>query len=293
MHTVISRLNDNYSDNRLLYWAFLFSLIVHLVLFLVMYSGEWLNMSFFEKDQKQYEEVEIIFPENKPRQIVQNINENELMPEDSDLLSDKNSRARNEQLLQQTGIQPMSEGNVPFANLNQPEPQPGETVYRSSSKKFSRDALTGKHDSRPISESARQEAAQAYSANNIQQNIQDQQKFSADAVGNISLSTYAWEWAPYINQFRDKLLRVWYAPPAYYQLGLIHGYSVVRIEINRLGEIINMEVLKHIGHESLQVASTGAVEAVFPFRPLPDNFPEETLTLTLTMIYPNLRERRN
>ena len=56
-------------------------------------------IDFTEDDENLPEEVTVIFPENKPeskpRQIVENMNENEETPDESDLLSDRNSRAAN------------------------------------------------------------------------------------------------------------------------------------------------------------------------------------------------------
>ena len=67
-------------------------------------------------------------------------------------------------------------------------------------------------------------------------NIYDQKEFSADQLGDdISLSTYAWEWAPYINAFKRKLYTVWFTPPAYYRLGLIHGQTIIRFTITKDG----------------------------------------------------------
>ena len=119
-----------------------------------------------------------------------------------------------------------------------------------------------------------------------------QRKFSVEDIGAISLSTYRWEWAPYINAMKNKLHRVWYAPTAYYKLGLIHGQTIIRYTIDRSGNITDMEVLNHNGHSSLENSSVSAINALFPFLPLPENFPEETLTITVKLIYPNLRARR-
>ena len=74
---------------------------------------------------------------------------------------------------------------------------------------------------------------------------------------------------------------------------LIYGYTKIRFSISKNGQLLNYEVLEHRGHESLQVSSENAIKSSFPFKPLPQNFPEETLTITANLIYPNLRERRN
>ena len=108
-------------------------------------------------------------------------------------------------------------------------------------------------------------------------------------MGDITLSTYAWEWAPYINALKQKLYTVWFTPPAYNRLGLIYGQTVIEFSISRDGKLIYYKVLSHQGHESLEKSSVNAITAVFPFKKLPDNFPEDNLTITARLIYPKLK----
>jgi outer membrane biosynthesis protein TonB len=218
------------------------------------------------------------------------LNENEEIPTKSDLLSDKNSRARNEKILENISDQPATDGNVPIPNLSRPYSAPAFTQNKPV-KKFSRESLTGERVSYSSAEEvAAEQQSQASDGTN---NVFKQEEFSADELKNISLSTYQWAWAPYINEFKRKLFRVWYAPPAYYQLGLIYGYTVIRFTIDRNGNILDKQILKHEGHSSLEQSSSNAIDAVFPLKPLPAHFPDETLTLTIQMIYPNLRPGSN
>ena len=113
--------------------------------------------------------------------------------------------------------------------------------------------------------------------------------FSSNKLGDISLSTYKWEWAPYIFKMKQKLYRVWTAPPAYTQMGIIYGQTVLHLRIQRDGTMTGLEVLKHDGHVSLQISSENAMHALFPFDRLPDNFPDRELELTITLVYPDLR----
>ena len=194
------------------------------------------------------------------------------------------------------GFQPLSNGNIPFENLTQPNVTPS-MIQNPISKKFSRDALVGKQlendenvdfNNKEVLEAGDQSTQQMVTTNNIY----EQKQFSADQVGDVSLSTYAWEWAPYINAFKRKLYQVWFSPSAYYRLGLIHGYTVMRFSISRNGKLLDFELLEHKGHESLETSSVNAIKSVFPFKKLPDHFPDEKLTITAKLIYPNLRERR-
>ena len=247
-------------------------------------------------------EVTVLFPENKPKPpekemyIVDNQNENEAVPDNANLLSEKNSRATNPQAGPELSKNnPMSEGNTPLQELSQRSGE--ETPFRPFNyKPFSSAALVGKQvnqpnnaegSDNPFEQKEQQEMQNAGSGNDQRF---DQPKFSVEEVGALSLSTYAWEWAPYIQKLKNKHKSVWYAPPAYTQLGLIHGYTKIVFEIGRDGNLIRSKVIDHQGHESLQIASEASIKAIFPFLPLPDDFPDETLTITATLIYPDLRK---
>jgi outer membrane biosynthesis protein TonB len=274
--------------------AFILSALFHIILLLLL-NADLYKIDLGKDETEIPEEVTIVFPENKPKRVVENMNENEQVPDMSDLLSDRNSRATNPEFRDQFGNQPALEGNTPFENLTMPS-QTERSAPFLPNRKFSRDVLA-LNKSGPDAESffstdepdvgrADQSAQDRQTTNNIF----DQKQFSADQLGSFSLSTYAWEWAPYINAMKRKLQQVWFAPAAYYRLGLIYGYTVIRYEVTREGNLAGYEVLEHRGHESLKQSSINAIESLFPFRPLPENFPEKTLTITAHLIYPNLRE---
>ena len=293
MHVILAKYKNLDREKRIYTIAFLLSLLLHVVLVLV-FTRDMLIIDLTPEEKDMPEEVTFVFPENKPKSIVENINKNDEIPDDSDFLSDFNSRARNEKLLKNIANQPMSEGNIPMANLTRPNLQ-NELRKQFQTKKFSKDALMNKEYSTNQS-STFQDKTQLMQESNLanQQstnNNYDQKQFSADQLGDISLSTYAWEWAPYINAFKRKLYTVWFTPAAYHRLGLIFGQTVIRFTITRDGKISDYEVLEHQGHESLERSSVNAITAVFPFKPLPDKFPEESLTITARLIYPNLRRR--
>ena len=293
MHVILAKYRNLDREKRIYTIAFFISLLLHII-FVIIFTKDLFIIDLTPEEKDLPEEVTVVFPENKPKTIVENINKNDEVPDDSDFLSDFNSRARNERLLKDIANQPMSEGNIPEANLTRPNLQT-ELREQFQTKKFSKDALINK-DISTNQASTFNEQSQLMQESNIanQQstnNNYNQKEFSADQLGDISLSTYAWEWAPYINAFKRKLYSVWFTPPAYHRLGLIYGQTIIRFTITKEGNISNYEVLEHQGHESLERSSVNAITAVFPFKPLPENFPEESLTITARLIYPNLRRR--
>ena len=286
-------------EKRIYIIAFILSAILH-ILFLFLFKFDLLFINFGSDAEKIPEEVTVVFPENKPeekpRQIVENMNENEQIPEKSDLLSDRNSRAANPDVGDLAANQPRSDGNVPIPNLTNPNITTKPSQFLPS-KKFSKDALRkselaekDENIFKPKYEDVSQSTQSASVDQQTTDNIYNQKKFSADQLGNITLSTYAWEWAPYINALKRKLHSVWFAPVAYYRLGLIYGHTDIRFSISRDGKLLHYEVLEHQGHESLEQSSVNAIQSVFPFKSLPASFPEQQLTITARLIYPNLRE---
>ena len=123
-------------------------------------------------------------------------------------------------------------------------------------------------------------------------------EFDQEAIGRIganvavtgafSLSTYKWDFAPWMHRFEQDLHQHWHAPYAY-RLGVIHGQTQIRLVIERDGRPSVMEVIGTEGHESLHQASVAALMAFTPYTPLPPGFPEENLVIILTLHYPAWR----
>lgn len=302
MHVIKLTYDSLDKEKRKFIFALIISLLFHLFLFYLLKSEDAYRIDLEQPPKKPLKELTVFFPENKPKQIVENFNENEEVPEKSDLLSERNSRAKNESLLEQRQNQPSSMGNTPFANLSQPRSLAQNSCAKNFSsgatERFSREALLGDKAFQTSDKSRIDRFTPASIETQVKENegtnnLYDQKEFSADKLGSLTLSTYAWEWASYINYFKKRLYEVWRTPPAYFSLGLIHGYTVICLIIDRNGRMVNSQVLEHKGHFSLQISSENAINAVFPLKPLPVDFPDETLTLTLTMVYPNLRKREN
>lgn len=278
-------------EKRIYTISFLLSLLLHTI-FVIIFIKDIVIIDLSPEEKDLPEEVTVLFPENKPKSIVENINENNEIPDESDYLSDFNSKARIERLLRELGNQPLSDGNIPFANLTRPNLQK-QLQKQFQTKKFSKDALMGKTVNDYQNNHYQTESQQAQE--NIQanqsttNNIYNQKQFSADQMGDISLSTYAWEWAPYINALKRKLYTVWFTPAAYHRLGLIYGQTVIEFSISKEGKLLYYKVHDHQGHESLEKSSVNAITAVFPFKKLPNHFPEDNLTITARLIYPKLR----
>nr|HQU74647.1 hypothetical protein [Calditrichia bacterium] len=151
-----------------------------------------------------------------------------------------------------------------------------EVQSRGAQKVFSKNVLTGSPESRV------QRPASEFQKGLAQVAQPNEKPFE---MGNFRLSTVNWDYVPWMEAFKGRLLFVWIAPAAYH-MGLIDGYTDIRFRVSRAGELLGYEVLDHHGHPSLQESSVNAIVSVFPFRPLPDHFPDEVLEITGRLIYP-------
>ncbi len=113
----------------------------------------------------------------------------------------------------------------------------------------------------------------------------DQRQSAADVLGGITLNTYNWDFAWYIIEMKKKLRSNVHPPGAFSPLGLIDGQTLLSFKVMPDGRVKDLKVIDYRGDKTLMETSVDAVEDSSPFRPLPDNFPEEYLELTWTFIY--------
>ncbi|MCK4893175.1 MAG: energy transducer TonB [Calditrichia bacterium] len=292
----------NWKERKTIYIALIVSVLLHLI-GLILITND--NLFAFSKTEppEPPEPLELVFEQPKqPEQqlpekfyeIVENPNASGDEPTQSDRLSTQSS------ISQAPVIMPGQIREVPGSETEQKNraasQQPTEEMQErlqqaleksilayKENRTFSRSALTGEMMTQEERETSEQPA-------NRGETMHRPDGFNADMVGDFALSSYEWEWAPWWLAFKRKLYRVWYVPAAYSELGLIHGHTILSFKISRNGEITELKVLRQVGHSSLETSSVNAVEAVFPFLPLPKEFPDEYLEVALKLIYPNLRE---
>jgi len=104
-------------------------------------------------------------------------------------------------------------------------------------------------------------------------------------VGDFSLNTWEWNYAPWLQAFGNTLMRNWVVPEGR-RLGLIWGKTVMRVVVERDGRVSLAEILETDGHESLHNASRAALLSSSPLAPLPTHFPLPHLEIRLTMSVP-------
>jgi outer membrane biosynthesis protein TonB len=104
--------------------------------------------------------------------------------------------------------------------------------------------------------------------------------------GDFSFSTRAWDYEPYWVYMRDQLYANWHPPAAYKDYGIIRGgWTMVRAVLDRQGHLRNARIIGENGHASLHPASFAAMQGAAPFRPLPADFPDDSLVVTVRFMY--------
>ncbi len=218
-------------------------------------------------------------------------------PESANHISDKNAVAQNSEAPQNLPLgQPFANGASRYGDTAPtPELQAGKTQAATAPEtseelvssrieavrpthgapaNFRREFLTGETEN-----NSRWPYASRY-----QPGLQNSDS-RAPELGSFSLNTYAWDYAPYLLWLKDRVQRNIYPPPAFTQMGIISGRTILRFRITRAGALQHLTLLGYEGHKSLMETSWRAIQASAPFRNLPKDFPEEYLEVTAQFEY--------
>ncbi len=289
-------------ERKIFFYTLIVSVLLHILFLLLFTSTDIFSYEPPADVTEAPQPITLVFEQPRPLQpeplppeerfyeLKENPNANQERPDQTPFISGEFSRSAAPSASQRTPNSPAPRAE---AELQSSAPEKSETAtpFKTFDNQaavlaynppplFSKSLLTGEPDTETREDPDHREGESEVT----------QKEVDAELVGDFALSTYKWEWAPYMLEFQRKLKRHWYAPPAYYRLGLIFGYTIVQFRIDRGGRLHDLKVLRQVGHHSLQEGSVSAIESTFPFLPLPEDFPGPYLTVTMKMIYPNLRE---
>lgn len=306
--------------------VWVYALILTILLHVATVVGIWISRPFAPApvEAQPPDPVELVFapepqaqPSDDPTQFTELPPDRaDEAPEDADLLSNVDSRAQ-DQVEGGDDDTPQMDGDseIPQVAMNpsdgaleppSPEPspelvedpdpidEPREEAQPPSEAIAERAAPLSPEEESPVvkrrSPEPQAELLRPPPGSDIYQSEAENPEGNAGPYGDISLNTWAWDYAPWLQRFKRDFINLWHAPYAYY-MGMIHGWTLVEVEIARNGEMRVLNLLGEEGHSSLTAASLAAFRAVAPFRPLPEHFPEETLILKIKLIYPQARRR--
>ncbi len=280
------------------------SLLLHLLL-LLLYVPLARLMVPATPLQAAEEPLAFEFEEEKPHELVETPESARVdKPQDARFLSDKNALAQNLKKTEVSDGLPYSEGRAEekifagAAPVPAMTPQGAEAVRsepaearRPSEEKppeegtplYQRQVFVqpGKRFSRDLLQQQSAPPAVPFTDSESWNN----RRSSVDALGGVSLSTYEWDYAPYIFYMKQRIREHLYPPQAFVQLGAISGRVMLRFVLHRDGTVHNLEFLGSEGHKSFIEPSMNSIRASDPFKPLPADFPDPELELTWTFIY--------
>jgi hypothetical protein len=288
--------------------ALLLALLIHLGVGLAVREGQWTMAVAAAPEEPP--PVEMTFaPRREPDRFLEQPETREETPERADFLSNVDSRSSSPDPRTADDDLPSSHGaaDAPDVRLVQGRPEspaqpapprpveettpavPEENPDSSDDDVLAERSLLGALVRRaPL---PRPEAPAVESGNfDISQEAMERALNGAQVRDDeILLSTYEWAWKDWIQPFRRGVLEHWNPPSAYF-MGLIHGWAVIRLEVARDGRILSAETMaEEVGHRSLTSAAHLALNGAAPYRPLPDDFPDETLVLEIRFTYPDVR----
>lgn len=261
--------------DRTILWGLVVSVLAHAVLLLPSVRDAFKALDITVKEEVPAEPLEftLVSPPENPTPN----------PERSRFLSSVSSAARDRADRDGTDDVPHGEGRIPIPDT--PSRTPGQEGGGASdipplpsentdlSDAFQRSKFDD--DQSPRTEPSLPE-----------ENPEFRHEGSARAsIGGISLSTTAWDFAPYLLDLKHRIKQHWIPPLAFTALGAVHGYTWVRFRIYPDGHMEACEVVETEGHDSLHRSSANAVKGAAPFRKLPADFPDEYLEITFGFYY--------
>jgi hypothetical protein len=238
--------------------------------------------------------IEVVFTE-RPKMFTELPDDRaEEPPEDADLLSNVDSRARDDSPGGDPNDLPKLEGQseVPQVRMDTGEPQPSPSEpapVLPEPQAIPRTSLLGTLARELVTREAPRSSPTSPGQSDIFQEEMSREEANALLSGEISLSTTEWDFAPWLKAFRRAVTRRWRAPAAYY-MGLIDGWTEIELEVMPNGTVRRVDVIgQDVGHRSLTTAAVFALEGAAPYRALPSHFPEESLVIQIRFMYPRIR----
>jgi len=292
-------------DLRLRTKIIIASLLFHVLFFALWEAGTILDVFGEKVLLKPAEEIQPIVldlqqpePERSmPREVIETPEDAKVVEKQdrANFLSDKNALARNPEADPNVPLgEAFSRGDLDTHELPRPEGPQGKTmnppkpdVRRPEQKPQPQEKKPETADtyvdivrppnSLPSPPPGVQERLPSVRHNNPDSRVED--------TGGLSFNTYNWDFAPYLIMLKYRIQRNIFPPPAFSQLGLIDGETMLRFKIYPNGQLKDLAILNYKGHESLMITSRNAVESSAPFPGLPKDFPEPYLEVTGKFIY--------
>lgn len=233
-------------------------------------------------EEKRYV-VQLQRKQELPKQIVENINENRKESEFKKFLSDEHSQsAAAKQAKDKTGEIKLNDERI--TSLEARKESNAESGAKKKlnfmSQSFTKESIFGK------TEDKKEGKKKGYKGKTTVNRLSTSTKRAgAERLSTqFSLSTYKWNYTPYIRMIKERIRKYIAPPPAFY-LGIIRGQTVFKVSIAETGELLHFKVTRHYGNKALRKTTEDVMIAIFKLPPLPPDFPDKELSLTGSILY--------
>lgn len=240
----------------------------------------------------------------QPRELVESPEDARVQdpPRDAKFLSDKNAQSQDQQQMTQLPEdQAYSEGLSEFNTYQGGPSRPAQQAPSDQQDSESREQNAARDGTPVYEKSPMQMGKQPFSKELLQQTSpqraqpgpegytddmnRDNRESDARALGGVSLSTYDWEYAPYLLYMKRRLKDRLYLPQTFVRDGAITGDVTIQFRLMRDGKVKHLKLLGNLGHSAFIAPTLNTVQASDPFKPLPTSFPDPYLDLTWTFVY--------
>jgi hypothetical protein len=215
----------------------------------------------------------------KAKELIDNPKANDIKPKDSKILSERNSKTdlkeipegmKNSKMVAVIKDEPKSENkektkeNPKDEKTQEDEFKNNQNIFpflKSQTNRSLREAITGQPEG-------------------------EEQKSLGQTY---ELNTYAWEFAPYMLKWKNKMTAKWYQITAkiifnpFAKLGSMRIY----VKMNKQGRLLDSRIIDYNCDYSFVAPAYASVVNSFPLDPLPDGFPNELLETTWTITITN------
>lgn len=279
-------------------YIILVSILLHVLLLFFWEIGIKLKLFDFDiipKPQAETEPIVFDLQPDRPREIIETPDDAKVVEKqkNADFLSDKNALARNPEADPEKELgEAYARGDFDSHDLPPTKGPPGEQQVSPDTQKTEQlnkptDSLLERSTKEAIKQyiQKQQQPVQPGVKERLPGVLHDNQDTRALDTGGLSFNTYNWNFAPYMLALKRKIRRNIFPPPAFTQLGLISGTTLLRFKIFPDGQMKDLSILGYEGHKSLMQTSNTAIEISAPFPPLPSDFPEPFLEVTCRFSY--------
>ncbi len=207
----------------------------------------------------------------KAKELLENPKANQKIPEKAKILSDQNSntalKEAPEDLKNSKNVEVVGTPENKANNFTEENTKTEEDVFKNN---MTITPFLKRSDSRSVFEKL------TGKTDETQQGMAGQ---------TYELSTYRWDFAPFMLKWKSKMTDNWYRITSKINFNPFApiGSMEIYVKMNRLGQLLDSKVVSYNCDKSFVSPAYASVVNSFPLDPLPENFPDQYLETTWTI----------